>query len=119
MGAVGTRKTPGSGRKRGTPNKRTEDLLDRAKVLGMDPWDILILFANGDWKGLGYPAEFIQKHSQHCTNLEYTIDPSVRAKCAQEACSYIYSKKRTIDGNLKLTHERPLEGLSDDELDDL
>lgn len=95
------------GRKKGTPNKKTLPLLARAKALKVDPFEILLLFAMGKWKRLGYK--------------ENVLTPENRLKAASEACQYLHPKRKALevsDGN-DPNEDRPLEDLSDEELDQL
>lgn len=79
------------GRKKGQPNKDRFNLAERAKELGVDPFEILLRFAAGDWKSLGYAFAEDPQSGKH------TIDPSVRSKAASEACQYLYPKKKSIE----------------------
>lgn len=86
------------GRQKGTPNKKTQHLIDIADRLGCDPFEILILFAKGDWETLGYREEkYVASSSDKGETLKYTIEPAVRAKCAAEAASYLYPKRKAIE----------------------
>ena len=86
------------GRKKGTPNKRTQDLLDKAREIGRDPFETLLLFSNGDWEALGYSEEkYLASSNEHGDFYKYTIDPSVRASCAERACQYIHPKRKAIE----------------------
>jgi hypothetical protein len=109
MGAKGNPKTPGSGRKKNTPNKVSIPLQELSQEMGVDPFEILLLFAAGDWKKLGYQQEIIIKHgAQGVQNEEYVIQPHVRAKAAAEAAQYLYPKLKAIDhkmdGGINLNH---------------
>lgn len=75
-------KTPGSGRKKGTPNKTISPLKERAEVLGIDPFEILLYFAAGNKAAL---------------NLTEDIPAQVRAKAAAEACQYLHPKLKAIE----------------------
>lgn len=95
-----------SGRRKGSPNKKTLALMEKAQALGIDPFEILLLFAKGDCVALGYPPG--------------SIDPVSRLKAASDACQYLYPKRKAIqldDG--RNPAEDPLPGLSDEELDEL
>lgn len=85
------------GRAKGTPNAGTLPLEAKAKELGIDPFEVLLHFAKGDWRALGYAQEQApSSYSEHGTVYKYTIDPAVRSKAAQEACHYLYSKRQAI-----------------------
>lgn len=86
------------GRKSGTPNKKTKELHEISARLGVDPFEVLLLFAAGDWKALGYDAESApSSYSEQGTVYKYTIDPSVRARSAAEACQYMHAKRKAIE----------------------
>lgn len=85
------------GRVKGTLNRDTLTVREKAETLGIDPYEILLLFAKGDWKALGYTEEFIEVQSKDCTNYQYVIDPAVRARCAAEAVQYIEPKRKAIE----------------------
>lgn len=85
------------GRKKGTPNKNQDPLKQKAKELGIDPFEILLLFAKGDWQALGYKAETFVKEGSTFVNEELYIKPETRARAAAEACQYIYPKLKAIE----------------------
>lgn len=86
------------GRKKGSGNKDKIPLSEKAIELGIDPFEVLLLFAAGDWNKLNYKDEFIIKYSQGgITNEEHTIQPAVRAKAAAEACQYLYPKLKSVE----------------------
>lgn len=86
------------GRAKGTPNASTLPLEAKAKELGVDPFEILLLFAAGDWKALGYQEEQAPSgFSKEGVVYKYTIDPSVRSKAAAEVCSYLYAKRKALE----------------------
>jgi hypothetical protein len=91
-------KTPGSGRKKGTPNKRTVDLAARLKALKCDPVGELVHLAQAA-----------------------DVDAAIRARCYIELLTYLYPKRKSIEitepeqpepaDNLDLSY------LTDDELE--
>lgn len=123
MRPKGSIKTPGSGRKKGTPNKDSLSLKERARELGVDPFVILLMYAKGDWKGLGYssPTKLVASKSGECYEVD-VITTDHRLKAAAEACQYLHPKRKAIEGSLdlgKTQGDRPLKHLSDEELDAL
>ena len=101
------------GRQKGTPNKKTKELNSIAERLDVDPFEILLLFAKGDWKALGYSKEF------ELTGFgrKYTLEPSVRAKCAAEACNYLFPKRKAIEHSLDEDLSNTIKSLTGDQLD--
>lgn len=83
------------GRAKGTPNKINQSLVDMAEKLGVDPFNILLLFAKNDWQTLGYKKPD-------------AIDPNLRARCAQEASKYLYAQRRSIEhsGEVEVDHPK-------------
>lgn len=87
------------GRKAGTPNKSTEALRQKARELEVDPFEIMLLFAKGDWEALGYKEPILEKFNGEgaVVGFEYVIPPAVRLKAAAEAIQYIEPKRKSID----------------------
>jgi hypothetical protein len=102
MHQKGAPKTPGSGRKKGTPNKRTlegpkaEEIAER---LGCNPFEVLIHFAKGDWKSLGYEAgKRIVGCTQDGSPIEVdVISPETRLNAAKEASQYLFPKRKALE----------------------
>lgn len=117
MGLSGRPKTPGSGRKKNTRNKDSVPLKQKAAELGIDPFEILLYFAAGDWKKLGYTSETYTVYSKDVSNEEYTIQPSVRAKAAGEACQYIYPKLKAVEHSGPLGEPITIQDLTEEEID--
>lgn len=91
----GTRR---GGRIKGIPNVKTRRLEEIAERLGVCPFEVLCLFAKGDYLALGYKEEkYVASVSQNGETIKYTIDPTVRAKCAAEAANYLYPKRKAIE----------------------
>jgi len=85
-------------RPKGIPNKSTALLEQKAKELGVDPFDILLRFAAGDWQGLGYDNEcYVMENAAGATKIGYTITPEMRLKAASEACQYILPKRKAME----------------------
>jgi len=60
-----------------------------------DPFELLMLFATGDWKALGYDSEvYVIENAQGATKIGYTISPEMRLAATKEACQYLYPKKK-------------------------
>jgi hypothetical protein len=84
---------PGNpGKPKGAVHGFTQKAKEVAARLGIDPFEILLRFAAGDWKALGYKSE---KYSKKSTR--FIISPETRAKAAQEATQYIVPKLRQIE----------------------
>jgi hypothetical protein len=109
----------GVGRQKGTPNKKSLALLERAQALGVDPFEVLLRFAKGDWQGLGYdsPTEIIMTKTGPMEKDRIT--PDHRLSAASQACQYLYPKRKAIEVTEKPDEDRPLQYLSNEELDKL
>lgn len=86
------------GRKKGTPNKETVDARAIAERLGVDPFEVLLLFAIGDWKALGYDkANRLVSSNQYANIYEDTIPPALRKAAASDASQYLYPKRKAVE----------------------
>ena len=96
------------GRPKGSLNRRNEQLYEKAEELNCDPFEILLLFAKGDWEGLGYTKGTKSIYTEAGIIEEDLISPQDRISAAKEACHYLYSKKKSIE---HVTHNA-LEGMT-------
>jgi hypothetical protein len=86
------------GRTKGSLNKRTFQLKEHIKSLGCDPLEVLVYFAKGDWKALGYESPTVTKVTQDGTLVQVErITTDNRIAAAKEAAQYIYAKLRSIE----------------------
>lgn len=94
---------PGDGRGRlggrgaNTPNKDTQDLQKISEELGIHPFKILLYFASGAWKALGYKAETYIERGKGYKNKFLYIKPELRVKAASEAAQYLYPKRKQVE----------------------
>src|SRR5271169_1316922 len=97
MAAKGQPKS--GGRKKGTVNKTSVPAEAMSKELGIDPFKILLLFANGDWKALGYDSQvrIVGYSNKGDAIYDYTISPELRARAAGDASPYILPKRKAIE----------------------
>ena len=108
------------GRKKGTPNKKALPLLRKAQELGCDPFEILLMFANGDWKGLGYKSATETRYNRQGDDFEVMVITSdQRLRAASDACQYLHPKRKAIDLTIDVDEDRPLADLTDEELDNM
>lgn len=88
-----------------------------AERLNVDPFEILCLFAKGDWKGLGYEAE--TRVSFTSAGIEFEepiITCGDRLSAAKEAAKYLYTQKKAVehshsDLTKDMTPEQKLEAM--------
>lgn len=85
------------GRAKGTPNKSTERLREIAQKHKCDPFEILIMFANGDCEGLGYKEFETTTNKDGSTYETYTISPDLRQKSAKDACKFLEPELKAIE----------------------
>lgn len=85
------------GRKPGTPNKPTQDLQTLANNMKICPFEILLLFAAGDWQALGYESETYERYGKDFSNSMLYITPETRVKAAGFAAEYLYPKRKSIE----------------------
>lgn len=85
------------GRKKGSINKDSVPARAKAKELGIDPFEILLYFAAGNWEKLGYKAESYVVEGNNHINEKLFIEPGIRARAAAEACQYIMPKLKAIE----------------------
>ncbi len=91
------------GKPKGTKNARTILVEQIAAKYKYDPFEVLIMFAAGDWKSLGYDAEVYHvEKPDGSVKMGYVITPEMRLTAAKEAAQYLHSKKKeqpTPDGD--------------------
>lgn len=85
------------GRKPGTVNRRTQEAAELAERLGVNPLEILLLFAKGDWKALGYDSPDRVRMVNDTIITEPIISAELRSTSASKAVEYIYAKKKAVD----------------------
>jgi hypothetical protein len=86
------------GRTKGTLNKVTQDILDRAAEMGVDPFQILLYYCARNWKALGYSSETITKVLKDGGTIEVErIPPERQLEAVKEACQYMYPKRKAIE----------------------
>lgn len=85
------------GRAKGTVNKRTQLVEDIAAKFDIDPFEVLMMVAAGDWEGLGFDAA--SKISYTSAGIEFE-EPNIkltdRVQAAKEASKYLYSQKQSV-----------------------
>jgi hypothetical protein len=111
----------GQGRTKGARSKSTMKQEEKARELGIDPFEVLLLFAAGDWKRLGYLTGTITKYTKNGDSYEIDrISPELRQKSAADACQYLLPKLKAIEikSNFDpMKDDRPLKNMSNEDLD--
>lgn len=80
------------GRVKGIPNRRAIDARALAERMGVDPLEILLMFAGGDARSLGYVSV-----DQAGNEQVGVIPPELRFAAAREAANYIYPKRKALE----------------------
>lgn len=122
MALKGAKRDVGSGRKKGTPNKKSISLIEKAEDYGVDPFEILLMYAKGDWQGLGYDDRSETRYSKSGEPYYVmNITTEHRLRAASEACQYLHPKRKALEikEDLDPDEDRPLRHLTDEELDKL
>lgn len=89
-----------AGRRAGTPNRATQTLQEIADSLGVNPFQILLYFAKGDYEALGLmkPSQKLYDENGEELNIEIPqISLELRQKSAKDACEYLYPKRKSIE----------------------
>lgn len=83
------------GRIKGSKNFRVQLLEEIVNKFSMDPLEVLMHFAAGDWKALGYDSDVyhIEKPDGD-VKMGYVITPELRLQAAKEATQYLHAKKK-------------------------
>lgn len=72
------------GKAKGTKHTKTKLVEETAKRLGCDPFEILCLFALGDWSTLGF-------------DKAEKLTPYMQLQAAGDACKYLYATKKSVE----------------------
>lgn len=85
------------GRPKGSKNKHSFQIEEIANKFDIEPFEVLMMVAVGDWKGLGFEAAY--KTSYTGAGIEFE-EPNIkladRVQAAKEACKYLYSQKQAV-----------------------
>lgn len=81
------------GRKKGTRNRNTIEAQLLAKEMGVNPLQILLWIAAGDYKALGYNSEYIETKFKK----EERIPLNMRKSAAKEVLPYLTPQLKSIE----------------------
>ena len=97
MGVQGFQKG-NPGRPKGATGVLKKSVEEASRRLKINPIEVLLLFAKGDWKALKYDKEkYITNINEHGECEKWTIDPAIRMKAAAEVCQYLYPKLKSVE----------------------
>ena len=86
------------GKKKGSVNKATQSLQDRARELGINPFEIQLFIAAGKWKELGYTKETKTEYTQFGVPVEVERFPiELRQKAAKDVSPYLYPQLKSVE----------------------
>lgn len=86
-----------TGRQKGAKNTRTRLVEEIAAKFDIDPFEVLMMVAAGDWKGLGYDSHSKINYSPAGVEFEEpNIKLSDRVTAAKEAAKYLYAAKQSV-----------------------
>lgn len=95
------------GRVKGTLTQKRKELYEIADEMGVDPFEVLLQFAKGDWQGLGYQSETYLIPSQSGAIEKRIIEPELRFAAAKELAKYLRPQLKAIEHSVD--SENPLE----------
>lgn len=88
----------GKGRPKGSKGKIQMQARELAQQMGVDPLEILLLFASEDWEALGYEEAFEVRYLKDGSQRNMpVIPPQMRLDAAKEATKYIYPTQKAVE----------------------
>lgn len=95
------------GRQKGVPNKKSLIASEIKEKVGVDPLEVLLLIAKGDWQALGYDSPTRIVATQTGPVEVPVISLEHRFLSAEKAAPYFYSKLQTHNVSVSgtMTHE--------------
>jgi hypothetical protein len=94
------------GRPKGSQNKRNQEVGEIAAKYNLSPFEVLMMVATNDWKGLGYDSA--TRTSFTSAGIEFE-EPVIRIQdrttAAKEACKYLYSQKQAVTVDVNAIHK--------------
>lgn len=86
------------GRKKGSKNIKTFNIEEIASKFELDPFEVLMMVVNNDWKALGYnsPGE-VSYTNAGIEFIDLYIKLPDRVQAAKEASKYLYSQKKAVE----------------------
>lgn len=89
-------KTPGSGRKAGTLNKKTLDARTIAQRIGVSPFEVLCWYSKDDWQSLKMKP--IVEKDEFGNEIKWSpISCGERLSAAIQACKYLYPQLKALE----------------------
>jgi hypothetical protein len=85
------------GRKKGTPNLASNEVIARAQEMGIDPLGILLNFAAGRWEALGYNSPTRTVTTKEGPVEVDVISPELQQKSAKDVMPFMYPQLKAIE----------------------
>lgn len=99
------------GRPKGSKNKHSFQVEELAQTFDVEPFEILMRIATGDWKFFGFKSATETVYTAQGIEMEQLAIPiKDRGAAAAKACAYLYSQKQavqlsTVDTGIKIIIE--------------
>jgi len=88
----------GPGRPKGCKNKRNLEVEAIAARFAINPFEVLMMIAAGDWKGLGFKTKTTKVFTASgAMNEVENVPLNERNQAAKEASKYLYSQKNKVE----------------------
>ena len=85
------------GRAKGVLNKRTLLVDEIASRFELDPFEVLMMVAVGDWEALGFDSKTrVTVTSKGEAIEEDSVPLAQRVQAAKEAAKYLYAQKQSV-----------------------
>jgi antitoxin component of RelBE/YafQ-DinJ toxin-antitoxin module len=89
----GSPRPEGAGRKPGTPNRATSEAKRLAEEMGVDPFQVLLLFVKGDAEALDLPVHQLADG----TEARRAVPLDMRLDAAKAAVQYLLPKRKALE----------------------
>ncbi len=95
---VGTKKPEGSGRKKGTPNRKTDEFFDLCKKHNHNPIEFNIMIAKNMWKEIGYETPTVTVFTKSGDSYEEDrIKIEHRITANNKLLDFMYPKVKALE----------------------
>lgn len=86
---------------KGSMNKPRMDAMMKSQELGIDPFEVLLLFCANKWQQLGYEKATKTIYTAEGSSYEVdVISPELRVNAAKDAASYLLAKRKAVEHSL-------------------
>ncbi len=86
------------GSRKGCKNKHTFQVEEIAHKFRVEPFEIMMRIASGDWEFFDFPSPTKMTFTPQGIEIEeLNIPMELRGKMAEKACRYLYSQKQAVE----------------------